>query len=69
MENFKCIKEDSFLHLREDIKEVKDDVKEMRSDLKELLAEKNKQRGIIVAMSSLFTFIGFIVSLFFGSKT
>lgn len=67
MEEMRCIKEDSFAHLKEDIKEVKDDMKEVKSDLKLLLAEKHKQRGIIVALSTVFTFMGFILSMIFGS--
>ncbi len=41
-----------------------DEVKEIKKDVKELIGFQHKILGIVVAISTFFTFIGFIVSNF-----
>lgn len=78
MEN-RCIKEESFISLKENINDLKDDIKEIKKDVKDintnlqtLYQQREEQKGFVratmIGLSSFFTFVGFILSLIFGGK-
>jgi hypothetical protein len=44
---------------------ILDEIKEMKQDIKNILSFQNKILGVLVACSSLFTVLGFLISLFY----